>query len=458
MSDSPRSYRVIALVVAFALFMQQLDATVLSIALPAMSRDFGIPASGLSLALTSYLVALAVFIPASGNLSDRFGSRTIFCTAIAVFMAGSVACAQSGTLATLVAARFLQGIGGAMMVPVGRLVLLRSVDKDDLVAALSWLVMPALVGPIVGPPVGGLIVTYLDWRWIFYINIPIGLVGLFLAIFLIPQFKMKVAARFDLSGFWLSGIALGCAVFGLELASHDVPAALIVGLLGCGLLFGTAYISHARRIANPILDLSLLRTPTFGLSVAGGTLVRIAQGGQPFLLPLLFQLGFGLSAATAGTIMMASALGALAMKPLAPVIIWRFGYRDSLTGASIGAAIAIGSCALFRPDWPHLAVAAILFASGFFTSLLFTGYNALAFVDVDQKKMSAATGLYATFQQLSLSLGICFAATLLELGGGVSIRTVAAVFIVIGITAFCATLTNRLLKSDAGNLASDVKQ
>lgn len=345
-----------------------------------------------------------------------------------------------------------------MMVPVGRLVLLRSVDKDDLVAALSWLVMPALVGPIVGPPVGGLIVTYLDWRWIFYINIPIGLVGLFLAIFLIPQFKMKVAARFDLSGFWLSGIALGCAVFGLELASHDVPAALIVGLLGCGLLFGTAYISHARRIANPILDLSLLRTPTFGLSVAGGTLVRIAQGGQPFLLPLLFQLGFGLSAATAGTIMMASALGALAMKPLAPVIIWRFGYRDSLTGASIGAAIAIGSCALFRPDWPHLAVAAILFASGFFTSLLFTGYNALAFVDVDQKKMSAATGLYATFQQLSLSLGICFAATLLELGGGVSIRTVAAVFIVIGITAFCATLTNRLLKSDAGNLASDVKQ
>lgn len=456
MSDSPRSYRVIALVVAFALFMQQLDATVLSIALPAMSRDFGIPASGLSLALTSYLVSLAVFIPASGSLSDRFGSRTIFCAAIAVFMAGSIACGQSSTLPALVVARFVQGVGGAMMVPVGRLVLLRSADKDDLVAALSWLVMPALVGPIVGPPIGGLIVTYLDWRWIFYINIPIGVVGLVLAIFLIPQIKMKVTARFDLSGFWLSGIALGCAVFGLELASHDVPTALIVALLGCSLLFGAAYVGRARRMANPILDLSLLRVPTFGLSVAGGTLVRIAQGGQPFLLPLLFQLGFGLTAATAGTIMMANALGALAMKPLAPALIRYFGYRNSLAGASIGAAIAIGSCALLRPDWPHLAVAAILFASGFFTSLLFTGYNALAFVDVDQTKMSAATGLYATFQQLSLSLGICFAATLLELEGEVSIGSIATVFIAISVTALCATPINRLLKSDAGNLMTEL--
>lgn len=458
MAKPDRSYRVIALVVAFALFMQQLDATVLSIALPAMARDFGIPVSGLSLALTSYLVALAVFIPASGNLADRFGSRTIFCSAIAVFMGGSIACAQSGTLAALVAARFVQGVGGAMMVPVGRLVLLRSVDKDDLVAALSWLVMPALVGPIVGPPIGGFIVTYLDWRWIFYINIPIGLAGLALAIWLIPQIKMQVATRFDMAGFFLSGMALGCAVFGLELASRPVSPVLIVGLLVCGLLLGIAYVRHARRVVDPILDLSLLRTPSFSLSVVGGTLVRIAQGGQPFLLPLLFQLGFGLSAATAGTIMVANALGALAMKPLAPAIIRRFGYRDSLTGASIGAAIAIGSCALLRPDWPHLALAAILFASGFFTSLLFTGYNALAFVDVDQLKMSAATGLYATFQQLSLSLGICFVATLLELSGGVSIDAIATAFIVIGMTAFCATFTNRLLNSEAADFKTNIDE
>lgn len=451
MPDPQPRYRVIALVVAFALFMQQLDATVLSVALPAMSRDFGIPASGLSLALTSYLVALAVFIPASGRLSDRFGSRTIFCAAIAVFIAGSIACAQSATLWALVAARFMQGVGGAMMVPVGRLVLLRTVDKDDLVAALSWLVMPALVGPIIGPPIGGLIVTYLDWRWIFYINVPIGLVGLALAIWLIPQIRMDRAARVDLPGFFLSGIALGCIVFGLELASHPVPATLIVALLICGFLFGLAYVHRARNVDDPILDLSLLRTPTFGLSVAGGTLIRIAQGGMPFLLPLLFQLCFGLSAATAGTIMMANALGALAMKPLAPMIIRRFGYRHSLTAAGIGAAMAIGGCALFSPDWPHLTLAAVLFAAGLFTSLLFTGYNALAFIDIDQTKMSAATSLYATFQQLSLSLGICLVASLLELAGAVSIDAIAVAFVVIGITAFCATFTNQLLKSDTGN-------
>jgi EmrB/QacA subfamily drug resistance transporter len=444
-----RPYRVIALVVAFALFMQQLDATILSIALPAMSRDFGIPASGLSLALTSYLVALAVFIPASGGLADRFGSRTIFCAAIAIFMAGSIACAQSSTLAELVAARLFQGIGGAMMVPVGRLVLLRSVEKEDLVAALSWLVMPALVGPIVGPPIGGLIVTYLDWRWIFYLNIPIGVVGLGLAVWLMPQIKSAAVARFDMAGFLLSGIALGSLVFGLELVTHPMSVAVIAALLGCGCLFAAIYFRHAQRVTDPILDLSLFRTPTFGLSVAGGTLIRIAQGAQPFLLPLLFQLGFGLSAATAGAIMMANALGALAMKPLAPLIIRRFGYRASLAGASVGASIAIASCALFSPGWPHIALATILFVSGFFTSLLFTGYNAMAFVDLDERTMSAATSLYATFQQLSLSLGICFAASLLELGGPTSVDTIAPVFVIIGMTAFGATFINRKIPTVA---------
>jgi len=447
--ESRRNYRIVALVVAFALFMQQLDATVLTIALPAMSRDFGIPASSLSLALTSYLVALAVFIPASGTLADRFGSRTIFCGAIALFMAGSIACAQSVGLASLVAARFLQGIGGAMMVPVGRLVLLRSVGRDDLVAALSWLVMPALIGPIVGPPLGGLIVTYLDWRWIFYINIPIGTAGLALALWLIPQIRAVEVSLFDLAGFLLSGVALGCLVFGLELASHAIEPAIIIGLLACGSLFGIAYVRHARRVEEPILDLSLLAIPTFGLSVAGGTLIRVAQGAQPFLLPLMFQLGFGLSAAKAGTIMMGNALGALAMKPIAPLIIQRFGYRLSLTAASVAAAVAIGSCALFRADTPHLIIAAVLFASGFFTSLLFTGYNAMAFIDVDQTRMSAATSLYATFQQLSLSLGICLAATLLEIRGTKALGDLAEHFIIIALVGFAATVPNWMVRSDA---------
>ena len=450
MSERRRNYRVIALVVAFALFMQQLDATVLTIALPAMSRDFGIPASGLSLALTSYLVALAAFIPASGWAADRFGSRTIFCGAIAIFMAGSVACAWSNSLPTLVGARFFQGIGGAMMVPVGRLVLLRSVSRDDLVAALSWLVMPALVGPIVGPPLGGLIVTYLDWRWIFYINIPIGAAGLALAIWLIPQIREDDVAPFDARGFVLSGLALGCLIFGLELGSHAVGLSVIIALLGCCALFFIAYLVHARRTKDPILDLSLMRIRTFGLSVAGGTLTRIAQGAQPFLLPLLFQIGFGISAAQAGTIMAATAIGALAMKPIAPSVIQRFGYRACLMAGSVAAAIAISGCALFSPAWPQPALGAVLLISGFFTSLLFTGYNALAFVDVEQSKMSAATSLYATFQQISLSLGICFAASLLELRGSMDAANFSGIFILIGLVAFSATFTNRLLRPDAG--------
>ncbi|MCI4592554.1 MFS transporter [Sphingobium sp. BYY-5] len=452
MSDQPRNYRIIALVVAFALFMQQLDATVLTIALPAMARDLEVTASSLSLALTAYLVSLAVFIPASGRLADRFGSRTVFCGAIAVFMAGSIACAQSTSLVMLVAARFIQGLGGAMMVPVGRLVLLRSVARQDLVAALSWLVMPALVGPIVGPPVGGLIVTYLDWRWIFYINIPIGMVGLVLSLLLIPQVKDDAPGRFDGKGFLLSGMALGCLIFGFELASRPLSVLVIVLLLGSGAVLAFAYLHHARRISDPILDLSLLGIPTFGLSVAAGNLARITQGAQPFLLPLLFQIGLGLSAATTGTIMMASAVGALAMKPIAPAIIRRFGYRDSLTAATIAASIGYASCAFFRPDWPLAAIVAILVASGFFMSFLFTAYNAVAFVDVEQSRMSAATSLYGTFQQLSLSLGICVAAAALELGTR-PFDTYAGfmiAFLLVSAISAGATILNRGFAADAG--------
>lgn len=452
----PRSYRVIALVVAFALFMQQLDATVLTIALPTMARDLGVAASGLSLALTAYLVALAVFIPASGRLADRFGSRTIFCAAVAVFMAGSIACAQSDSVGFLVVARFVQGLGGAMMVPVGRLVLLRSVAREDLVAALSWLVMPALVGPILGPPIGGLIVTYLDWRWIFYINVPIGAVGLVLALRLIPQVTEEMRSRFDTAGFVLSGSALGCLVFGFELATRPVPTWLIAALLGGGVILSLAYVVHARTTADPILDLSLMRIPTFGLSVAAGSLTRITQGAQPFLLPLMFQIGFGFSAAKTGTILMASAVGALAMKPIAPRIIRRFGYRDSLTVAGIAASAGYATCAFFRPDWPIPLMVAILLVSGFFMSFLFTGYNAVAFVDVTKPRMSAATSLYATFQQVSLSLGICLAASALDLaarianGGSVAPKRYMIAFLVVTMVSAVATIANRRFADDAG--------
>jgi len=412
---APRGYRTIALVVACALFMQQLDATVLTIALPAMARDLGVAPSQLSLALTSYLVALAMFIPASSYLADRWGPRTVFCTAIATFLLGSIACAQAWNVASLVVARFLQGTGGAMMMPVGRLVLLRSVSRHDLVAALSWLVMPALVGPILGPPIGGFIVTYFSWHWIFYLNVPFGVAGVVLALILIPDVREEDRqAVFDWSGFALAGTALATLVFGFELATRPATVRVTVALIGAGTVLTFLYLRHAQRTPHPILDIRLLKVPSFRISVVAGSLTRITQGAQPFLLPLMFQLGFGMSAAKAGTITLASALGALIVKPIAPGLIRRFGYRDPLLVAVVVASLGYASCAAFRPDWPVSAMFAILMISGLFMSLLFTGYNALAFIDIERSRMNAATSFYATFQQLSLSVGICLAAVLLR--------------------------------------------
>ncbi|WP_082543344.1 MFS transporter [Sphingomonas sp. Leaf339] len=415
-----RGYRTIALVVACALFMQQLDATVLTIALPAMARDLGVAPAELSLALTSYLVALAMFIPASGYLADRWGPRTVFCTAIATFVLGSIACAQAWSVTSLVGARFLQGTGGAMMMPVGRLVLLLSVSRDDLVAALSWLVMPALIGPILGPPIGGLIVTYSSWQWIFYLNVPIGIAGVVLALILIPDVREGGArAAFDWCGFALAGIALAALVFGFELTTRPGAEAVTAVLLGTGTVLALLYLRHARRRPDAILDLRLLAVPSFRISVVAGSLTRITQGAQPFLLPLMFQLGFGMSAAKTGTITLASALGALLVKPIAPGLIRRFGYRDPMLVAVAIASLGYASCAAFRPDWTVPTMFAILMVSGLFMSLLFTGYNALAFIDIKRSRMNAATSFYATFQQLSLSVGICLAAVLLRVAGPV---------------------------------------
>ncbi|MFE8583321.1 MFS transporter [Sphingomonas sp. NCPPB 2930] len=451
-----RGYRVIALVVASALFMQQLDGTVLTVALPTMARDLGTSATSLSFALTAYLLALALFIPASGTLADRFGSRTVFCSAIGIFLLGSVLCAQAGTLPILVAARFLQGIGGAMMVPVGRLVLLRSVAKEDMVQALSWLVMPALIGPILGPPLGGFIVTWLDWRWIFYLNIPIGVLGMIGAILLVPDVPGDARARFDVSGFLLSGIALGCLLFGFELASRPGTGWAALALLAVGAVLAVAYIRHARRVSDPILDLTLMRVPTFRLSVIGGSLTRITQGAQPFLLPLMFQLGFGLTAAKTGTITMAGAVGALAMKALAPRVLRRWGFRRSLIVSGLVSSAGYATCALFRPDWPTAAMIGVLALSGFFTSFQFTGFNAIAYADVEKERMSAATSFYATFQQLTLSLGICTAATVLELGTLVegkaqpTLTVFSAAFLVVAAISASAVIWNRRFAADAG--------
>lgn len=408
------SYRLIALIVACALFMEQMDATVLATALPTMARDFGVPAPSMSIALTSYLLALAIFIPTSGRLADRFGSRTMFEAAIILFLGGSVLCGQSTGVTFMVAARFIQGLGGAMMIPIGRLVLLRSVSKRDLVSAMAWLIMPAMIGPLVGPPLGGFIVTYLDWRWIFYLNIPIGLVGLALTRIFIAQVHEEAPPPIDLLGFLLSGVSLGCLLFGFEMTSWPGREMLALMLIGMGIVSGLTYIRYARSHMDPVLDLSLMRVPSFRLSVIAGSLTRITQGAQPLLLPLMLQLTFGLSAATSGTITIAGALGAVVMKGLAPRLLRRFGFRRSLIFNGIASSIGYGVCGFFRPSWPVPLIFIILVVCGTFMSLQFTAYNTIAYDEIRKERMSAATSFYATFQQLTLSLGICIGSASLQ--------------------------------------------
>lgn len=410
-----RNYRTVALIIATAMFMENLDATVLATALPTMARDFGVRAPEMSIALTSYLLALAMFIPASGTMADRFGARPVFRAAIGLFVAGSLACGLAPSLELMVVARFVQGIGGAMMMPVGRLVLLRSVAKRDMVSAMSWLIMPALVGPIVGPPLGGLIVTYLDWRWIFWLNLPIGVAGILLVGRFIADIREDAPHAFDRSGFVLSGIALGCMLFGFEMASRPGEAHLAGALIVVGALFGLLYARHAGRTAHPILDLSLMRIQTFRLSVLGGSLTRITQGAQPFLLPLMMQLAFGLSAAQSGLMTVAGAIGSFGMKGVARRILKRFGFRNSLIVMGVLGTGAYALCGLFRASWPLQAVFAVLVASGFLMSFQFTAYNTIAYDEIGKERMSAATSFYSTFQQLMLSLGICIGATALHL-------------------------------------------
>ncbi len=324
----------------------------------------------MKLAVTSYLLALAICIPASGWTADRFGARHVFRLAILVFVLGSIGCALSRSLDQFVLARVVQGMGGAMMTPVGRLILVRSIDKKLLLNAMSLVTIPALIGPICGPPLGGFITTYASWHWIFIINVPIGLIGIVAATRYMPDIRAERPDRFDYVGFVLSGLGIGGLAFGLSVMGLDsLPTVAVAALIGVGAVSTIAYIFHARRASAPILDLSLFKLPTFRASIVGGFTFRLGIGALPFLLPLLLQIGFDLSPFQSGLITFTSALGSIFMKAAVASVLRRFGYRPVLVYNSLISAAFLAACASFIPGMPFAAMIVILIAGGFFRSL-----------------------------------------------------------------------------------------
>ena len=409
--------RLIPLIVAVALFMENMDSTVIATSLPAIARDLGTDPLALKLAVTTYLLALAIFIPASGWTADRFGARTIFRAAIAVFMVGSIGCALSQSLHYFVIARFLQGMGGAMMSPVGRLVLVRSVDKRRLVDAMAWVSIPALVGPVLGPPLGGFITTFLSWHWIFFINIPIGLLGVALATRYIDNFRAETRAPFDPLGMLLAGLGIAGVAFGLTAIGLKgfLPNGVLVALIAGGAVCICLYLLHARRVATPVIDLSLFRLPSFRAGVGGGFVFRVGAGAIPFLLPLMLQVGFGKTPFQSGLITFASAVGAMCMKSVVATMLRRFGYRNVLTWNTLVSAGLIAAIALFTAATPVVIMLAVLFAGGFFRSLQFTSATTIGFAEIEPARMSRATSLAAVCQQLSVSMGVAVGAFTVEL-------------------------------------------
>jgi len=395
--------------------MENLDATVISTSLPAIALDLHEDPISLKLALMSYLVSLAVFIPASGWAADRFGARTIFRIAILVFTLGSISCGLSSTLPGLVFARMIQGLGGAMMTPVGRLLLLRSVERTDLVRALSYLTVPALLGPIAGPLLGGFITTYFHWRWIFWINVPIGIIGIVLATFFIEDVREETSWPLDLSGFLFCGLGLALLIFGLATAARGfAPLDATIALVAFGALFLAIYVFHARRAAFPLLDLSLLSVQTFRASVAGGSLFRIGIGSIPFLLPLMLQMSFGMNPFQSGSITFVASAGAMLMKTTASPILRLFGFRRVLVSTAILSAGFLGCYGLFTRTTPIMLMMSVFFIGGFFRSLEFTSLNAIAYAEIEPAKMSRAVSFASVAQQLSLSLGIAVGAGALQ--------------------------------------------
>jgi len=411
-----RRSNVIALIVAGAFFMEYIDSTVIATALPLMAKTFHIPPVSLSIGLTVYLLTLAVLIPVSSWIADRFGTRTVFTTAMLVFTIASVLCGACNSVGQFVAARILQGAGGAMMVPVGRFVVLRTTEKKDLINAMALLTWPALAAPILGPPVGGLISTYWSWRWIFLLNVPVGILGILAALKLMPNIQSNERRPFDPLGYILTGTSLACVMYGVDRVGNSSGIwNLSVFILVVGVFLWAISIRHLRRCPTPVIDLWPMRVPTFAATTWGGSLFRITVSAAPFLMPLMLQLGFGLSAFAAGSLTLWIFIGNLGMKVVTTPILKRFGFRTTLVLNGLTTALSIGICALMLPTTPTWVLASALCFGGLCRSMQFTAISTLSYADIPTERMNGASSFGSLIQQISTGMGVAIGALSLHL-------------------------------------------
>ena len=454
--------KILAVIVASAIIMQQIDSTAITTALPQMAISLNTDPIRITIAITAYLLSIAVFIPVSGWATDRFGGRTVFRAAIALFTLGSILCGISENVIQLTLARVLQGLGGAMMVPVGRLVLFRSVEKSGLIPVMAYLQVPAQLGPVLGPLLGGFITTYISWRWIFFVNVPLGLLGIFLVTRFFDNPKEENPRPMDWMGFVLTGVALSCIMYGIEAIGRrdSNEAAIAAVVLLVGFIVGWLAVRHLLRHANPLLDVSVFRIPTFRAGIGSGSVFRAGAGALVYLLPLLFQVVFGMSAFISGILTFATAVGSLAMKLTARPILKRFGVRNAMIGNALISTVTISMCAFFTDTTVVTLIFVLLLIGGFFQSFQLTATQAIVYADIEHSRMSTASSIASMVQQLSRGFGIAFSAGVLNLsltlhGGGhltlVDLQIAFGVAATFGLMSilFCLPLT-----PDAGSEVS----
>lgn len=448
--------RIAIIILAVALFMEMMDATVIATSLPAIALDIGTKPVALKLALTAYLVSLAIFIPISGWLTDRFGARNVFRIAIGVFMLGSLACAFSYSLESFVGARFLQGMGGSMMMPVARVMMIRATPKTELVSAMAWLTIPALIGPMIGPPLGGFITTYFTWHWIFIINIPIGITGIILAGIYLPRSGIRKKERLDLSGFLLIGTAFSGIVFGLSVISLPaLPPIFGASILLVGVVSGLVYWRHAYNIENPILNPKVFADRNFSTSNLWGSLFRLSIGAFPFLMPLMLQVGYGLNPFQSGLITFAGAGGALAMKFFASRTYSHFGFKRALPIAILISSSLTVTYSFIHPVNFSLLLVALIFLGGLTRALFFTGANALMFSTLPDEDTAQGSAIAAVSAQISVAIGVAIAGSLLELSGFLRGEELAlpdfqTALVVLAIISALAAIPFSRMRADAG--------